>query len=90
MSNGLIKQALLGAVAIACLIATPAMARSRHEPIHHHAAGLNQDAARAAFASTIRRHSPNPAWDVYSETGTYLGSDPDSRIREQLAWDYTE
>lgn len=90
MSNCVIKQVSVGVVAVATLIGAPAMAKSKHEPIHHHAAGLHQDAARAAFASAVRRHSPNLAWDVYSETGTYLGSDPDPRIREQLEWDYTE
>jgi hypothetical protein len=34
-----------------------------------------------------RPHSPNPAWDVYSTRGRYIGSDPDPFIRGQLARD---
>jgi hypothetical protein len=33
------------------------------------------------------RHSSNPAFDVYDITGRYIGSDPDSFIRSQLARD---
>src|SRR5262245_32839960 len=34
-----------------------------------------------------RAHSPNPAWDVYDTRGWYVGSDPDPRVRDQLARD---
>src|SRR5262245_33806647 len=34
-----------------------------------------------------RAHSPNPAWDVYDTRGWYVGSDPDPRVRAQLARD---
>ena len=34
-----------------------------------------------------RVHSPNPAYDVYDTDGTYLSSDPDPFIRNDLARD---
>ena len=34
-----------------------------------------------------KRHSTNPAFDVYSN-GKYVGSDPDSRIRAELLRDH--
>jgi hypothetical protein len=91
MSNNLIKRVSFGVIAMATLIAAPAMAQSRPEPIPQRAAQPRQDdGARGAFASDLRQHSPDPAWDVYSPTGVYIGSDPDPLIRAQLAWDFTE
>lgn len=37
-----------------------------------------------------RIHSPNPAYDVYDTQGTYIGSDPDPFIRNELARDPPE
>ena len=34
-----------------------------------------------------KKHSSNPAYDVYSVSGKYLGSDPDPSIRAQIARD---
>jgi hypothetical protein len=45
--------------------------------------------ASAAFA-TQRQHSPNAAWDVYDSRGTYIGSDPDARVRMELQRDRGE
>ena len=48
-------------------------------------------AAKAAqsygqFTRTVgRRHSSNPAFDVYDTRGHYVGSDPDPTIRADLA-----
>src|SRR5262245_2374232 len=39
------------------------------------------------YFSPPRAHSPNPAWDVYDTRGWYVGSDPDPRVRDQLARD---
>jgi hypothetical protein len=44
-------------------------------------------ASGAMAANGKRMHSTNAAHDVYSVNGTYLGSDPDSRIRFELARD---
>jgi hypothetical protein len=38
-----------------------------------------------SLAATKNRHSPNPAWDVYDSRGVNIGSDPDARIRADLA-----
>ena len=35
-----------------------------------------------------RRHSPNPAYDVYDTEGHYVGSDPDPRVRDELFFDH--
>jgi hypothetical protein len=40
-----------------------------------------------ALAATKRQHSQNPAWDVYDYRGTYIGSDPDPRVRMELERD---
>ena len=34
-----------------------------------------------------RRHAPNPAHDVYSPSGQYVGSDPDPFIRGSMWFD---
>lgn len=84
MSNTPIKQILLGAVAAATLIAAPAMAHPVHKPIRHAGVLAQNEAAGRAFASAVRQHAPNPAWDVYSRSGKYIGSDPDPLIRGEL------
>jgi hypothetical protein len=53
--------------------------------------------AYGAYGSTWsgceRAHSPNPAWDVCepgkaAQSGSsYVGSDPDGRVRAQMQWD---
>jgi hypothetical protein len=76
---------LLASTVAATLIASPAMAHSKHKPIDRRAAVVHRhDVATESFASGIRAHSPNPAWDVYSHEGRYVGSDPDPRIREMM------
>jgi hypothetical protein len=37
-----------------------------------------------ALAVTTKKHSANPAWDVYDSRGIYVGSDPDPRVRMEL------
>jgi hypothetical protein len=43
-------------------------------------------------ASTVlaapKAHSSNPAYDVYTTSGKYVGSDPDPTIRSSLARDH--
>jgi hypothetical protein len=91
MLNNPLKKAAIGAVAIAALIATSAMAKPEHKSIHQRAAAVAyRHAPSESSVSAVRQHSPNPAWDVYSPSGVYIGSDPDPRIRAQLAWEYTE
>ena len=40
--------------------------------------------AAGALAATKKQHSTNPGFDVYDSRGTYVGSDPDARIRGEL------
>jgi hypothetical protein len=94
MLNNQIKKAAIGAAAIATLIVAPAMAKPEHQPFDQRAVVVHrQDVPGEAFASAIRLHSPNPAWDVYSGSGRhYIGSDPDPRIREELRreWEFRD
>jgi hypothetical protein len=61
MLNNPFKTVAIGAVAIATLVAAPAMAKPGHQSNHQRAAGVVY-----RHAPAIRQHSPNPAWDVYS------------------------
>jgi len=51
------------------------------------------DSAYRAFASESlaaqnqKKHSTNPAYDVYNTRGHYVGSDPDPTVRAQIARD---
>jgi len=42
-----------------------------------------------AAAAAPKRHSSNPAYDVYDTRGWYIGSDPDPNIRFMMAMDPT-
>jgi hypothetical protein len=76
---------LLASTVGATLIASPVIAKSKHKSIDHRTALVHRhDVASDSFASAIRAHSPNPAWDVYNHEGRYVGSDPDPRIREMI------
>ena len=92
MSNTRIKQIWLGAVAAATLIAAPALAHPVHKHTRHAGVVTQHEAAGQAFASAVRQHAPNPAWDVYSRSGKYIGSDPDPLIRGELRreWDFRD
>jgi hypothetical protein len=46
--------------------------------------------AQASASATLaaqKKHSTNPAYDVYDVRGQYLGSDPDAAVRAQIARD---
>jgi hypothetical protein len=67
MLNSSFKKVAIGAVAIATVIAVPVVAQAKHTPIHQRAAGVAyRHAPSESFVPALRRHSPNPAWDVYS------------------------
>jgi hypothetical protein len=83
------------AAALAMLIASPALAQTTGQP----RPGVRQapdrafDLVRPGPGQPIiddqtdgRRHSPNPAFDVYLG-GRYLGSDPDPNVRFELRRD---
>jgi Ni/Co efflux regulator RcnB len=82
---------LIATVALATMIAAPAFAQN---PTHRARAEHSQH-VRAADQTTQygrtengQRHSTNPTHDVYDGSGNYIGSDPDSRIRQYLLSDY--
>jgi hypothetical protein len=74
---------ILGAtVALAAALASPAFAQST-------------DVRRDAYATYVQPYeraqtqdSANPAWDVYGNSGHYVGSDPDPFIRGELERDH--
>jgi hypothetical protein len=92
-------KALLATTALAVIVSAGAPATAQ---VYNDNWSWN-DPARGAFAqapltvqqrrnlararSDGRVHSPNPAYDVYDTDGTYLGSDPDPFIRNDLARD---
>ena len=81
---------LLAALALATLVASPALAQdppARAKARNAHAtpaAGTYNQYGRTESSS---RHSTNPAHDVYQTNGVYVGSDPDPRVRLELARD---
>ena len=44
-------------------------------------------AGTASGAMSQKRHSTNPAHDVFDISGKYLGSDPDPTVRAMIARD---
>jgi hypothetical protein len=76
---------LVAAVALVAAIASPALART-HVRVQH---VPDQSSAYGAYGQTDgRQHSSNPAYDVYDDSGHYVGSDPDPLIRLELRRDY--
>jgi len=45
-------------------------------------------ASASGSLAAQKKHSTNPAYDVYDTRGHYVGSDPDPFIRGQLARDH--
>jgi len=77
---------LLATAALVTLIASPVFAQSvdRQHTVRNPAMSTQQ------FSRTdAKRHSANPANDVYDAAGRYVGSDPDPRIRQNLIQDST-
>ena len=78
---------LIATVALAAAIAVPALAQSTTQ---RNAAQRSQ--VRGIEHSQVgrtdgQRHSTSPAHDVYDGAGLYVGSDPDTRIRQSLPVD---
>ena len=44
-------------------------------------------ASASGSLAAQKKHSTNPAYDVYDVRGHYLGSDPDPIVRAQIARD---
>ena len=61
-------------------------ARAQYTPAQYARAEVSGSASRAA-ATAQPRHSSNPAYDVYSIRGWYVGSDPDPTVRSMMQMD---
>ena len=78
---------LLTTVALVAMVASPALARTKDRAHRAHArapqayASQDQQQARRSFGSGT---------NVYDIRGRYVGTDPDSTIRSQLANDPTQ
>ncbi len=97
------KKVLVSAVAIAAVLASPALAQTARQAAADEAQAADPSltagpsytgtwqAPEQAFAQRIRPdgrvHSANPGTDVYDGRGVYLGSDPDPRVRTMLQLD---
>ena len=80
-----IKTQMALAIVIALGSASAALA---YAPAKHDRFTFDSTAAARAMARSKQvRHSSNPAFDVYDNSGQYIGSDPDPFIRSQLARD---
>jgi hypothetical protein len=60
--------------------------RAQYTPAQDTRAEVSGSASRAA-ATAQPRHSSNPAYDVYSIRGWYVGSDPDPTVRSMMQMD---
>jgi hypothetical protein len=90
---------IIATAALVTLVATPALAQYRDRADDwrsseaYRSYGLAPDAG-AAYARPYASdyygsgaRSPNPAFDVFDTRGRYVGSDPDPRVRSELARD---
>jgi len=78
---------LLASVALIAAIASPALAQTANGGQNRFTSTYATPYANSYAYQVDRRRSNNPAHDVYSVTGHYLGSDPDPAVRNQLARD---
>jgi hypothetical protein len=80
---------LIATVALATMIAAPALAQSngnRTRADQQNLRGANQ-VNQLSRTDNGQRHSTNPTHDVYDGSGHYVGSDPDARIRHTILSD---
>jgi hypothetical protein len=78
---------LVTAVALATLIASPAMAQTASRQQASAEKAYAQVPGKASPRQVRRGHSVNPAHDVFDAHGSYVGSDPDGRVRSMLRTD---
>jgi hypothetical protein len=74
---------LFTTVALVALVATPVLAQTKDRP-------SQRARAQAPQTSTTQQRALAGANNVYDVRGQYVGSDPDSRIRAQMANDPTQ
>jgi hypothetical protein len=75
---------LLATAALVALIASPALAQSVDRQAAVRSNNQTMPASQLNRTENAKRHSTNPAHDVYDASGHYVGSDPDSKIRQSL------
>jgi hypothetical protein len=78
---------LIASVALAAAIASPALAQTANGGQSRYSSAYASPYANSYGYMDRWTRSNNPAHDVYSVTGHYLGSDPDPAVRNQLARD---
>jgi hypothetical protein len=83
----MIMKMMFAAIALAVAVAAPSMASA--QALEQSKMVTNRNALQQHNAQMVRqrRHSGNPAYDVYATDGLYVGSDPDSRVRQSLYFD---
>jgi hypothetical protein len=77
-------------VALAAVLATPALAQTRHNqqrPYDPSAYARDENGNPSNYQSRAVRPSPSSHNDVYDVRGRYVGSDPDPVVRGQLRQD---
>jgi hypothetical protein len=67
--------------------ATSALAMANPKSSNHHQEIYYTRAQYTPAATTLPRHSSNPANDVYNIRGWYIGSDPDPTVRSMMLMD---
>ena len=78
---------LLATVALAAVVASPALAQNWTQRQVRDPYGAY--AAPYAYSNgyDIQRRAPRRAFSVYDTQGNFIGSDPDPSVRDQLARD---
>lgn len=79
---------LLATVALAAVVASPALAQTTRTQSQLRGLNANPNGNPYVYQDS-RRRSPNASYDVYDTIGRYIGSDPDPNVRDQLARDPT-
>lgn len=81
----MIVKTLVTALALAAMVASPAVAQKKSRQAAEQSFALAQPQQSAGDA-WLRQRSANPTYDVYVNN-IYLGSDPDVLVREELRRD---
>lgn len=80
----------IAAVALAALLATPALAQTTQNQPRQYDPSASTREQNGNQSQARVRPSVNQRNDVYDVRGRYIGSDPDSQVRSQLQQDPTQ
>jgi hypothetical protein len=82
---------LIATVAVTAALATPALSQTRNQVRPYDPSVYGRDlsgyGSYGAFDRSREQRSIQPRNDVYDQHGSYIGSDPDPRVRDQLRRD---